>query len=409
MAAEGGPGMYGLVLEGGGARGAYQIGACKALQELGLQIGAVTGTSVGALNAAMVVQGDIDKTWHLWENISPARILAVDEERLLELRRQHLNTSNLPYYLKRFREILGDGGLDVTPLRALLEENIDENKVRQSAIDLGIVTVSVSDFKPLELFIKDIPEGRLVDYLMASAGLPVFKPELVDGKRFIDGGFHDNLPINLMISRGFTDIIVIRTFGPGRVRKVMKKGLHVKTISPVDDLGGILDFDGDLAKRNLQLGYFDALKLFQGLNGQRYYLDPQINEEFFLQMLINLPEKKVLSIGKRLGFKGLPYRRMLFEQIIPQIRELFKIDRKADYAELSILLLEEIAARHQVDRFKIYTLEEFLAAIKAQYTPQRERVRPELPDLLKKGRLAPLLAREEIINEVIYQLFEEIL
>lgn len=401
--------MYGLVLEGGGARGAYQIGACKALQELGLQIGAVTGTSVGALNAAMVVQGDIDKTYQLWENISPAKILAVDEERLLELRQQHLNTSNLSYYLKRFREILGDGGLDVTPLRTLLEENVDEDKVRRSAIDLGIVTVSLSDFKPLELFIEDIPEGRLADYLMASAGFPAFKPKFMDGKRFIDGGFHDNLPINLMISRGFTDIIVIRTFGPGRVRKVMKKGLHVKTISPVDDLGGILDFDGDLAKRNLQLGYFDALKLFQDLDGKRYYLDLQINEEFFMQMLINLTEKKVLSIGKLLGFRGLPYRRMLFEQIVPQIRELLKIDRKANYAEFSILLLEEIAIRNQVDRFKIYTLDEFLAAIKAQYIPHRGRVRPELPDLLKRGRLAPLLAREEMINEVIYQLFEEFL
>jgi NTE family protein len=347
--------MYGLVLEGGGARGAYEIGACKALQELGLPIGAVTGTSVGALNAAMIVQGDIEKTYQLWENISPAKILAVDERRLLELRQQRLNTSNLPYYLKRFREILGDGGLDATPLRVLLEENVDEVKVRQSPIDLGIVTVSLSDFKPLELFIEDIPEGRLVEYLMASAGFPAFKPEFMDGKRFIDGGFHDNLPVNLMISRGFTDIIVIRTFGPGRVRKVMKKGLHVKTIRPVDDLGGILDFDGDLAKRNLQLGYFDALKLFQGLDGKRYYLEPQLNEEFFMQMLINLSEKKVLSIGKRLGFKGLPYRRMLFEQIVPQIRELLKIDRKANYAEFSILLLEEIAIRNQVDRFKIYT------------------------------------------------------
>jgi hypothetical protein len=75
---------------------------------------------------------------------------------------------------------------------------------------------------------------------------------------------------------------------------------------------------------------------------------------------------------------------------------------------LSILLLEEVANRYQVDRFKIYTLEEFLAAIKARYTPHRGRVRMELPDLLRRGRLAPLLAREEIFDEVVYQVFEEI-
>jgi NTE family protein len=401
--------MYGLVLEGGGARGAYQIGACKALQELELQIGAVTGTSVGALNAAMITQGDIDKAYHMWENISPAKILAVDEERLLELRQQHLNTSNISYYLKRFRKILGEGGLDVTPLRTLLQENVNEAKVRQSAIDMGIVTVSISDFKPLELFVKDIPEGQLIDYLMASAGFPAFKPELMNGKRFIDGGFHDNLPVNMMISRGFTDIIVIRTFGPGRRRKIIKKGLHIRTISPVEDLGGILDFDRDLAKKNLQMGYFDALKLFQGLQGNKYYIDLHFDEGFFLQKLINLPEKKILYIGKLLGFKGGPYRRMLFEQIVPLLAELLKLDPKANYAEFSILFLEEIANRCQVDRFKIYTLAEFLAAIKARYIPSRSKVRPELPDLLKRSRLAPLLAREEIFDEVACQLFEEIL
>jgi NTE family protein len=44
--------MYGLVLEGGGAKGSYQIGACQAMQELGVEFGAVAGTSIGALNGA---------------------------------------------------------------------------------------------------------------------------------------------------------------------------------------------------------------------------------------------------------------------------------------------------------------------------------------------------------------------
>ena len=44
----------GLVLEGGGAKGAYEIGACKALEEIGINITAVTGTSVGALNGALL-------------------------------------------------------------------------------------------------------------------------------------------------------------------------------------------------------------------------------------------------------------------------------------------------------------------------------------------------------------------
>ena len=49
---------YGLVFDGGGARGAYQIGAWRALSEAGVKISAVAGTSVGALNGALV--------WEIW-------------------------------------------------------------------------------------------------------------------------------------------------------------------------------------------------------------------------------------------------------------------------------------------------------------------------------------------------------
>ena len=401
--------MYGLVLEGGGAKGAYHIGAYKALQEMGIEVGAVAGTSIGALNGAMIVQGEVEKAYELWENISPSKVAVIDEERLKELRKQHINTRNLSYYMKRLAEIWGEGGLDVSPLKKLLEENIDEERIRQSSMNLGLVTVSLTELKPLELFIEDIPLGQLVDYLMASAGFPGFKVDRLEGKRFIDGGFHDNLPVNLLINQGFRDIIVVRTYGIGRHRKIDKKGLNLHTISPREDLGGILDFDPELARKNLQMGYFDAHRVFQGLQGNRYYLWPDRDEEYFLQVIMALPEEKVLYIGKLLGFTGLPYRRMLFEHIIPRFMEILKINRKADYTELAILLLEQVASRYEVERFRIYSFEEFLDQIRTHYTPHRGRVRKELPALMKRSRLAPLVAREEIFNEVVYQLFEEIL
>lgn len=401
--------MYGLVLEGGGARGAYHIGACKALQELGVEIGAITGTSIGALNGAMIVQGEVGKAYEMWANISPSQVVDVDEERLNELREMRFNTSHLPYYMKRFTEIVGEGGVDISPLRTLLNENIDEEKIRQSKIDLGIVTVSISDLKPLELFVKDIPEGHLVDYLVASAAFPGFKMERMDGKRFIDGGFHDNLPINMLLGKGYTEIIVVRTYGPGRHRRVDRKGLTIHTIAPGEDLGGIMDFDRARANKNLQMGYFDTLKVFQGLAGNRYYLIPDREEEYFLEILMHLPKEKVCYIGSLLGFKELPYRRMLFEQIIPRLTDMLNIERHADYREISLLLLEQVAHRYQVDRFKIYTIDEFIAAVKHHYIPHRGRVRLGLPALLKRTRIAPLAAREEIFNELVYQLFEEIL
>ena len=54
---------YGLVLGGGGARGSYEIGVWKALKELGIPIIGVAGTSVGALNGAIIVQNEYEKAF----------------------------------------------------------------------------------------------------------------------------------------------------------------------------------------------------------------------------------------------------------------------------------------------------------------------------------------------------------
>ena len=58
-----------LVLGGGGSRGAYEIGVWQALKALGIKIDMVYGTSVGAINAAMVAQGDLDLTAELWKEL----------------------------------------------------------------------------------------------------------------------------------------------------------------------------------------------------------------------------------------------------------------------------------------------------------------------------------------------------
>ena len=73
---------YALALEGGGARGAYQVGVWKALAEKGIGFNAVSGTSVGALNGAMFAMGELDKAMDIWQNIAFSKVMNVDEELL---------------------------------------------------------------------------------------------------------------------------------------------------------------------------------------------------------------------------------------------------------------------------------------------------------------------------------------
>ncbi|MFA6939864.1 MAG: patatin-like phospholipase family protein, partial [Clostridiaceae bacterium] len=73
---------YGLVLAGGGAKGGYEIGVYKSLIKNNINIKAVAGASVGALNGAMIVQGDYEKAAELWKNINVQNVINLEKLRV---------------------------------------------------------------------------------------------------------------------------------------------------------------------------------------------------------------------------------------------------------------------------------------------------------------------------------------
>lgn len=145
---------YGLVLDGGGARGAYQIGAWKALKEAGVKIAAVAGTSVGALNGALICMDEVERAEKIWSEMKFSHIMSVDDEWMKQLFRGEQKFADIVSELKK---ILRDGGVDVGPLRKLIHENVDEAKIRNSGREFCIVTFSLTDLKELELSIEEIP------------------------------------------------------------------------------------------------------------------------------------------------------------------------------------------------------------------------------------------------------------
>lgn len=95
-----------IVFAGGGGKGAYQIGVWKALKEFGVDqnIGAIAGTSVGALNAVALVQGDFELAERIWLNISHSKFLKVDALKALpsftKLLNSRINDKILDIFLK---------------------------------------------------------------------------------------------------------------------------------------------------------------------------------------------------------------------------------------------------------------------------------------------------------------------
>lgn len=392
--------MYGLVLEGGGAKGSYHIGAYKAIIEEGLEIKAIAGTSIGALNGAMIVQGDYDKCYELWQDIKYSMIIDANDEEMEKLRQRKLDRDDLHLLSEKIKSVISDRGFDITPFKNLLNTYIDEDKIRNSPLDFGIVTVNLTDFKPIKIFKEDIPQGEMKDYLLASAYLPAFKTEKIGGKRFLDGGFYDNLPFKLLQSKGYNDLIIVRTHAKGLTRKIDPK-LNAIVISPSDDIGESFVFDNVVAKRNIELGYYDGLKAIRGLKGYKYYIEPK-GEEFFFNWLLNLDNEQLLKLRHLVKTPKIPDKRALFECIIPKVSSTLGLNRNYDYEEFVLALLERRAEMLEINRFNIYTFEELLELVLS--TPEKviedQVLHSRFSKIIGKVDLSTIFNKDDIILNV---------
>ncbi|HLR34285.1 MAG TPA: patatin-like phospholipase family protein [Tissierellales bacterium] len=391
--------MQGLVLEGGGAKGAYHIGAYKAIKEMNIEINGIAGTSVGALNGAMIIQNDFEKAYDLWNNVSYSTVIDAEDEEIEKFKKRKFNVEDMKKWKKKAKTVFGEKGFDITPLKDLLKEVIDEEKIRNSDKDFGMVTVSLTDLEPLEIYIEDIPKGMLKEYLLASSYLPVFKTEKLDGKVFLDGGVYNNLPIDMLAKKGYKDIIAVKTSGMGRIRKSEYNDLNLTFISPNEDLGKTLEFEKEIARRDLKLGYYDGLKALKGLRGYKYYIEGKNDEEYFINKFLALGEEKILQIGNIFGIEGIPYRRLLFEHIVPKVSSIVGTGKESDYEDIVISFLEFLGEKYEVEQFKVYNYDEFLNIIKENHI-KREKEEDLWRKLVNKVELLSMFNKEEIIKNI---------
>ena len=356
--------MNGLVLQGGGTRGAYHIGVWRALRELGIEIHAVTGTSIGAVNGVMIALDKYDEAYDLWYNIKVSNLFDIDSELYKRMMEFEFNTDSISAYFKYMSKTIKERGIDVTPLKELIEKFVDEEAVRNSIIDFGLVTVDLTNFKPIELFIKDIPKGKLNEYLLGSAHFPIFKMDKVDGKLLIDGMFYDNQPVNLMMKKpGIDTIIIIDNRGIGIKHKVDLNGYNVMTIKANKNLGRTFDLSLERARNNLNMGYYDTLRAYNGYLGLKYYI-MDFDEKEILSYIYQLENNKINRIAEILDLGEIKYKKQIFEEIIPKIYKILKIPNDIDYKEFFVTIIEEIAEYFSIECYEIYNFYDLLEIIK---------------------------------------------
>ena len=323
--------MRAVVLSGGGSKGSYQIGVWKALRKLKIKYDIVTGTSVGALNGALMVQNKFHKAYKLWKEINMSTLFGEDVQ----------NPKTKKELVKIYRtNFFKNGGMEVVELQNLIDKNINKDIFFKSKINYGLVTINLSGKKALQLEKSKIKQEKLSDYLIASASCyPAFQAKDIDGKKYIDGGMFDNLPINLAVKLGADEIIAVDLCAPGVKQRVKdKKNLKITTIKPNNKLSNFLNFNEEEAKINIKYGYNDAMKIFDKFYGKKY----TFKKRHFIQISEDYKQVYIKKV----------------EDILHNKR-LLTLDVNLIDTDFILRVAEEAGKIFNIDDFKIYSFKKY--------------------------------------------------
>src|SRR5574344_230888 len=286
--------MRGLILEGGGAKGAYQAGAIKALNKRGIYFDGAAGTSIGAINAAYYVNKRCDKMYKLWLDTDSEELFGFEGNVVDEITSGNFNKENIKKSFETIIKTVKNNGIETSGIRKILNKSLNENQIRRSDIDFGLVTFDISDMKPIEIYKSEIPEGKFIDYLLASAYLPLFKHEkIIDDKYYLDGGVYARCPIEMFLNKDYDEIYVIKAW-KSKLKYKAKKGVKVHIITPSEDLRSIFIFTPKVSKYRMNLGYYDTMKYLDKLDSKKYYFKPY-SDDYYTHLFDTTTLKRMIK------------------------------------------------------------------------------------------------------------------
>ena len=304
----------GIAFSGGGLRGAYQVGAYKAFLDAHKKIDGFVGTSIGSFNAAMCASDNFKKLYNFWYNDDLGKILGFSEKLVNKSNNNDYDLEMLNEILNNIKSIVVNKGISTINLKKKLEEFNIGSDLYTSNKDFGLVTVRFNDFKPIYLFKEEIPKNKLNEYIIASCFLPVFKFEkMIDDSYYLDGGFHDYIPANSLLEKGYDQVYVVDLEAIGIKRPYIDKK-KVVVIKPSRKLGSILDFKKNDIRNNIKMGYYDTLRVLKEFDGKKYIFKKcgLWYYEYLLKSVNNKEKEEMMKFfgtknAKRLVIKALEF------------------------------------------------------------------------------------------------------
>ncbi|MGV3668057.1 MAG: patatin-like phospholipase family protein [Leptospira bouyouniensis] len=267
-----------LVLSGGGARGAYQAGVLRYLEEINWKPDIICGTSVGAINACAIGSGmNSEKLSELW----------------LKLNQKHIMRYSIWNMIKGLFRRKYYPLVETYPLKKFIHEHLDF-----SALNLSQTKVIISAVNILtsELRFFENPSLR-IEHLLASSAIPMIFPwQMIDGEPYWDGGVMANTPILPALTHEASDIVVV-LLSPVGSNKIME--------TP--------ETKDEALERLFELYLLGSYKsVEQGLEYRKSVMDGLTSvENFFLSLRTQFTKAKIsviapkqmLGLGSILNFK----------------------------------------------------------------------------------------------------------
>lgn len=251
--------QFGLVLCGGGAKGAYQMGALQALEEEGYlnQIYGVSGASIGALNELFLCCCGAKVGVEVWSEINPSTVFVVDST-ILDGK---------------------EGVFSRQGMRDLLYKHMDFDAIRKTTFPIYVsaTLVGEKELKIKYFKVNDKNDEDIIKLMEATSALPVIYEDVYyEGEYYRDGGILDNMPIQPLYDEGCRKFFVLALSNDAKIDASLYPDAEFYLLKPYRDLGGLfsgtLNFTTQDLKTNLQLGYKDAKRFIKAYLEEDYLI-----------------------------------------------------------------------------------------------------------------------------------------
>lgn len=276
----------GLVLAGGGGKGAYELGVWKALDELKLTkyITVFSGTSIGAFNSVLFAMNDMKKADELWEEVTMDKLVPISKSELIKRGiGLYIGGKNLQLAKKFLNYKLEHGAISNDGAIEVVEKYLDFNKIKENNKICYAACTKLSDFSAKYFKINEFDEETGKKIVLASASLPlIYDCTEVLGEKYIDGGIADNIPIQPVYGENCNIIIVVLLSKEVQVDRTLYPNSKLIVISPenLDEntITGTLNLNTDAKRIRIIEGYNDTINKLEPIKELFEYISKEEEE-----------------------------------------------------------------------------------------------------------------------------------